>query len=230
MLTTKAAGTTLMTNTYGSGNRLLTKSTYGNGDYVNYVYDDLGRTVKIKKNGSDAYSWRYNASGDTAMHTDYVNDRVYYYTYDSLGRIVAETEKTQGGDEYRFANNYVYDATNNLTKLTNTADGLAVTTKYYYDTANRPSESYLNSYVDHQYTYDTLGRLNYTTLNFKSDATVKVDYTYANAANRSADDVTYITSQISKEEIGDRGYAYTYDKVGNITKITEKKTRDGSLS
>ena len=228
VLTTKAAGTTLMTNTYGSGNGLLTKSTYGNGDYINYSYDDLGRTVKIKKNGSDAYSWRYNASGDTAMHTDYVNDRVYYYTYDSLGRIVAETEQTRGGDDYRFTNNYVYDATNNLTKLTNTADGLAVTTKYYYDTANRPSESYLNSYVDHQYTYDTLGRLNYTTLNFKSDATVEVDYTYANAANRSADDVTYITSQISKEEIGDRGYAYTYDKVGNITKITEKKTASGS--
>ncbi len=112
--------------------------------------------------------------------------------------------------------------------LCNTADGLAVTTKYYYDTANRPSKSYLNSYVDHQYVYDTLGRLNYTTLNFKSDATVKLDYTYANAANRSADDVTYITSQISKEEIGDRGYAYTYDKVGNITKITEKKTASGS--
>ena len=36
VLTTKAAGTTLMTNTYGAGNGLLTKSTYGNGDYVNY--------------------------------------------------------------------------------------------------------------------------------------------------------------------------------------------------
>ncbi len=73
--TTKAAGTTLMTNTYGSGNGLLTKSTYGNGDYVNYSYDELGRTTKIKKNGSDAYSWRYNASGDTAMHTDHINSR-----------------------------------------------------------------------------------------------------------------------------------------------------------
>ncbi len=228
VLTTKAAGTTLMTNTYGTGNGLLNKSTYGNGDYVSYNYDDLGRTTRVNKNSSYAYYWRYNANGDTAMHTDYVNDRVYYYTYDSLGRIVAETEKTQGEDEYRFANNYTYDTSNNLTKLINTADGLAVTTKYYYDTANRPEKSYLNSYVDHAYTYDTLGRLNYTTLNFKNDATVKVDYTYANAANRSAEDVTYITSQISKEEIGDRGYAYTYDKVGNITKITEKKTASGS--
>ena len=90
----------------------------------------------------------------------------------------------------------------------------------------------INSYVDHQYTYDTLGKLNYTTYNFKGDKTVKHDYTYANAANRTDSEgkITYITSQISKEEIGDRGYAYTYDKVGNITKITEKKTASGSYA
>ena len=158
------------------------------------------------------------------MHTDYNSGRVYYYTYDSLGRVIREFEKTYGEEEYRFGSQFTYDLSNNLTKLVNSADGLAVTTKYYFDAANRPTKSYLNAYVDHQYVYDTLGRLNYTNLNFKNDAQVKIDYTYANAANRTDSEgkITYITSQISKEEIGDRGYEYTYDKVGNITEIKEK--------
>ncbi len=229
VLTTQAAGNTLMTNTYGAGNGLLNKSTYGNDDYVNYVYDSLGRTTRVNKNGSNAYYWRYNANGDTAMHADYLSDRVYYYTYDSLGRIVAETEKTQGADEYRFSNNYAYDASNNLTKLVNTADGLAVTTKYYYDAANRPSKSYLNAYVDHAYSYDSLGRLYQKTINTKKDP-ITVTYTYRLSDRNENGSQTYRTTQLGWEKIENRTYGYEYDVLGNITKITVKEPGATSYS
>ncbi len=223
VLTTKAAGTTLMTNTYGTGNGLLNKSTYGNDDYVNYVYDDLGRTTRINKNGSNTYYWRYNANGDTAMHTDYVSDRVYYYTYDSLGRIVAETEKTRGEDEYRFSNNYVYDLSNNLTKLVSVSDGTTSSTSHTYDTANRPEKTTLNGTVSYEYDYDALGRMSKITLN-NSSTDVLLSYTYLDSARNEDNSTTYKTTQIGTETIGDRAYTYTYDKVGNITAITEKKT------
>ena len=224
ILSTKVGSQPLMTNEYQANNGKLTKSTYGNGDYKEYTYNDYGQTVRINENNKNAFYWRYNNTGYPYMHTDYNSGRVYYYTYDSLGRVIREFEKTYGEEEYRFGSQFTYDLSNNLTKLVNSADGLAVTTKYYFDAANRPTKSYLNAYVDHQYVYDTLGRLNYTNLNFKNDAQVKIDYTYANAANRTDSEgkITYITSQISKEEIGDRGYEYTYDKVGNITEIKEK--------
>ncbi len=223
VLTTKAAGTTLMTNTYGTGNGLLNKSTYGNDDYVNYVYDDLGRTTRINKNGSNTYYWRYNANGDTAMHTDYVSDRVYYYTYDSLGRIVAETEKTRGEDEYRFSNNYVYDLSNNLTKLVSVSDGTTSSTSHTYDAANRPEKTTLNGTVSYEYDYDALGRMSKITLN-NSSTDVLLSYTYLDSARNEDNSTTYKTTQIGTETIGDRAYTYTYDKVGNITAITEKKT------
>lgn len=64
-----------------------------------------------------------------------------------------------------------------------------------------------------------------------SEETVVIDYDFANAKSRtSTDTVTYKTTQIIKEDIGNRGYKYTYDKLGNITKITEKPAGGTSYS
>lgn len=216
-----------MTNTYQSNNGTLQKSTYGNGDYREYSYDSVGRTTLIKRNGSNSYYWRYNANGNVGLNTDYVNDRVYYYTYDSLGRVVEELEKTYGESEYRFESDYVYDVSNNLKKVVNRADGIVVSTAYTYDSINRPTKTTINSSVNYTYAYDTLGRFSQFYLN-GTNKNVLVDYDYYNAKSRtSTDTVTYKTSQIAREKIEDRGYYYTYDRLGNIIQIDEK-TADSS--
>ena len=216
-----------MTNTYGTGNGLLNQSTYGNQDYVNYVYDDLGRTTRINKNGSNAYYWRYNANGDVAMHTDYAADRVYYYTYDSLGRIVTETEKTRGEDEYRFSNSYAYDSSNNLTKLVCVSDGKTITTNYTYDAANRPKSANLGG-VTLDYTYTQLGALNTRTLN--TTTPLKTSYAYHVSARNEDSSTLYRTSQLGWETIGNDVYRYDYDKTGNLTRILYKNTADASYT
>ncbi|MEE1320646.1 MAG: DNRLRE domain-containing protein, partial [Acutalibacteraceae bacterium] len=99
ILSTKVGSQPLMTNEYQANNGKLTKSTYGNGDYKEYTYNDYGQTVRINENNKNAFYWRYNNTGYPYMHTDYNSGRVYYYTYDSLGRVIREFEKTYGEEE-----------------------------------------------------------------------------------------------------------------------------------
>ncbi len=226
---TKVEGKALMTNEYQPNNGNLIKSTYGNGTVKTYEYNNYGQTTRVNIDGQKAYYWRYNNSGYPYMHTDYVSDRVYYYTYDSLGRIIRQFEKTYGADEYRFASQYTYDLSNNLKKEINVADGKYVSTKNTYDKENRPTKTTLNDNVNFQYAYDGLGRLSTVTMNNSSTKPIKTEYTfYDSNRENSSNSVTYTTTQIKTETLGDkeeaknRTYEYTYGKRGNITKITEK--------
>ncbi len=74
----------------------LTKSTYGNGDYVQYVYDSLGRIVGQKNNGVLAFTQAYDGNGYTSTFTDIANNLLYSYEYDSLGRLLRSTQKKNG--------------------------------------------------------------------------------------------------------------------------------------
>lgn len=80
-LQTKVGSRTLISNTYAKNDYndsnddfgsvpLLTKSTYGNGDYVEYDYDKYGRVVETKHNGVVTYQYKYNASGNLAKLID----------------------------------------------------------------------------------------------------------------------------------------------------------------
>lgn len=219
---TKVGSAVLMTNTYQAKNGNLTKSTYGNGDTVEYTYNAYGQTTKVKKNGADKYLWTYNSTGMPYQHTDLENDRIYTYDYDSLGRVVRQFGNTKSTGENRFMSQYTYDVSNNVTKVVNFADGNKVTTNHNYDAENRPTKTTLNSNVNYEYTYDHLGRLNYYYLNLGANEVLVNPVYYASERNTDGGD-TYQTTQIQREEIGDRGYAYTYDNVGNIKTITEKK-------
>lgn len=226
---TKVGSNVLMTNTYQSGNGNLIRSTYGNGDYVEYTYNSYGQTNLVKKNGANKYYWRYNSTGMPYLYRDYENNRVYTYEYDSLGRIVRTFGNTRTTGENRFSSQYTYDVSNNVTKVVNIADGNKVSTSHTYDAENRPTKTTLNSNVNYEYTYDNLGRLNYYYLNLGSTPLLVNPVYYDSERNAEGDD-TYLTTQIKREEIGDRGYAYTYDDVGNILTITEKKDASSSYT
>ena len=86
-LTTKVGSQTLMTNTYGANNGMLTKSTYGNGDYVENVYDSYDRVTGIKYNGTQKFVYSYDANGSVGKFTDKYINKSYYYKYDMLGRL-----------------------------------------------------------------------------------------------------------------------------------------------
>ena len=96
---------------------------------------------------------------------------------------------------------------------------------YSYDSVNRPTKSYYTSNTQETYTYDTLGRLASSSLKLTSSTFAK-SYEYHSSANYSGK----TTNQIKTENLGDRGYQYTYDRVGNITAIKEKATANGNFN
>ncbi len=220
---TKVGSAVLMTNTYQAKNGNLTMSTYGNGDTVEYDYNAYGQTTKVKKNGDEKYVWTYNSTGMPYKYTDKENGRVYTYDYDSLGRVVRQFGNTESTGENRFMSQYTYDVSNNVTKVVNIADGNKVTTNHTYDAENRPTKTTLNSNVNYEYTYDHLGRLNYYYLNLGANEVLVNPVYYASERNTDGGD-TYQTTQIQREEIGNRAYSYTYDDVGNILTIRELKS------
>ena len=71
----------------GGGN--LKKLTYGNGQYVEYTYDEFDRLVKMVYNSGRYVTYTYNAEGSLAKLTygDGTTEKgSYTFEYDSLGR------------------------------------------------------------------------------------------------------------------------------------------------
>lgn len=53
---------TLVSYTYAAKNGHLTKTTYGNGTYIENTYDELDRIVEVKINGVVKYKYSYNGN------------------------------------------------------------------------------------------------------------------------------------------------------------------------
>jgi YD repeat-containing protein len=75
---------TLVTYTYEPYNGKLIRTTYGNGTYIENVYDELDRIIGIKVNGVTKYRYAYNGNGDLYEVEDVDNNITVCYNYDSL--------------------------------------------------------------------------------------------------------------------------------------------------
>ncbi|MBE6885676.1 MAG: hypothetical protein E7486_01900, partial [Ruminococcaceae bacterium] len=88
---TSVGSRTLSTNLYAPYNGRLTRTTYGNGDYREPVYDSLDRVVGMKCNGITQYTDSYDANGYLGRRLDPINGLEYRYEYDSEGRATRAT-------------------------------------------------------------------------------------------------------------------------------------------
>lgn len=240
--TTKVGDNTLSTNAYGSRNGPLTSTTYGTGDKLANTYDNYGNLKKVIASDSDGnsdtlYTWAYNSAGVTTIHRDYENAKRYLYYYDSIGRLIHTEIRTNANSNHTHvgAIKYEYDLRDNLKSVTMDLGGKTVPVqKYGYAQTkdqdgnvitgsaedasdNLPTRYKLTStrYVD--YEHDTLNRLNKKTLT--TETPFVTSYTYKSSARNTDGGTTYRTTQLSTETIGGTKYAYTYDKVGNITAL-----------
>ena len=165
-------------------------------------------------------------------HIDKENNRVYTYEYDSLGRIVRQFGGTLSTGANRFASQYRYDKSNNITKLTTVADGFRSAVAYTYNNENIPTKTTFDSGATQEYVYDGLNRLNSYELATDTPYTVSYNYHASDRGSYTNGNVsgTYRTTQLRQELLGNRGYVYTYDDVGNITAITEKASGSTSFN
>lgn len=106
----KVGNSVLSNNDYAANNGNLLKTTYGNGFYKSYGYDNLDRVTTVAYNGSSKFQWQYGANGQMGLHKDLQNGMEYRYEYDTAGRLTYED--IVYGDR-----DYTYDGLGRLSSL-----------------------------------------------------------------------------------------------------------------
>ncbi len=216
---------TLVSYIYAAYNGHLLRTTYGNGTYIENVYDELDRIVQIKINGIVKYKYLYNGNGDLYCVEDVDNNTTYCYNYDSLGRLISSYQKT--GSSVSLLTQYEYDKKSRVSAyhcgLAGVAGGtLGQTYSYTYneDDGSLAGISVSGENINGDqfgYDYDTLKRL-YSKSVTGQYRTLAQLYVYKDLTE------TRTTTQIEKlkwtlQNSSVLEYSYTYDAVGNITAV-----------
>ena len=202
---------------------LLTKQTYGNGDYIFYAYDSLDRLAEKSYNDKNGNSvakkqYLYGNDGNIAVTVDFASDSYTRYNYDLSGR-TASIREYSGTDlssnipisytEYKYA-----DKTNYLTNVKHFSPLGTQNIAYNYGNINNgqmPDQVYSvswNGVNKLENSFDALSRL--TTRKVNGLAT---NYTYKDIGENQT------TTLVKSIETGGITHTYEYDALGNITSI-----------
>ena len=211
------AGMTLAIYEYGSNNGLLEKQTYGNGDYITFTYDDLGRTKTATYSDGRVLTYSYTGDGQLYSTHDSETGYTYLYVYDSLGRLVSSRIKTASGTVLR--TEQFYNEDNQLTSQNWQMGSTTYTESYTYneeDGSLATMVSPAGQTLD--FRYDVLRRLDNVTV---GDLYTKTfDYKDL-AGNRTT---TQVSSLTYSGFTGAPTFGYTYDVLGNIVSYNENGT------
>ena len=196
------------------GNNYLSSLDYGNGDKVQYEYDNLGRVTKQTYEDGDTVAYQYDNSGALATVTDSATGRKTTYYYDFTDRLMKYVETGTG---YYHSVGYEYDQLNNLTSLVETINGTDYTTSYVYDDDNRVTSVTTNG-TTVEYTYDTYGRISQQVTK-RGDTTILTEtYTYVGTDTTTSGQIATYKTETANYSVT---YSYTYDDNGNILSVND---------
>lgn len=209
----KIGSRALISHTYSNdANRWLTRSDYGNGDYITYSYDLYGRTSAIGyEDNAEAVKYTYDNNGNLGIVDDNVCGRKTKYLYDFQDRLMGYEENSV---DHSNIVQWGYDDKNNLSSQTQTLNGTSYTTNYSYDNDNRLKQATTGG-KSANYTYDVYGRMTGITAKRGSSTVVSTGITYKNPTSATT------STQVYKWTVGGTTYTYTYDARGNITAISD---------
>ncbi|MBQ9744288.1 MAG: DNRLRE domain-containing protein [Clostridia bacterium] len=221
----KADGTPLATYTYGANNGSLTTLTYGNGSFVSYTYDELGRIVGVcyNENTDERVEYVYASNGSVSYINDISNGLEYTYYYDGEGKLISEKAEKDNSTYYSII--LSYDA----------EDRVAQRELYYPDSSYAPYQGAYYSYnsdnrissimafnnTSEVYSYDSYGRVTHNAMEYTDS------YGYAYILDElhyegvSSNGTSYLISDVNTRmgEVTLYNASYTYDDNGNITRI-----------
>lgn len=235
---TKVGSRTLSTNTYYNyvnddtargGN--LKSTAYANGDSVSYTYDRFDRLIRKSYNSGSYVAYTYNAEGSLARlsYGDSTGELASYrFEYDSLGRLIRSAElDADGGTVQR--TEHIYDCYNRLSRQSWTLGGKTYSESYVYDDpsdTNKNGDGALTqmttatgAVIDYQ--YDTLRRLTRSKVALNGSTVYTTAYAFRDLdASRTTTQVQYRNVRSANGTLLE-GKKYTYDAIGNITRISQ---------
>lgn len=190
-----------------------TSATDTRGNTTNYVYDQLGRLVRISDpaatTGATRGNWDYTYTlrGEVASSTDPTGAR-REATYDDLGRVITSTIVERKPSTVALTSNLTYDdAGNQLTVRRPAGD----TTTWIVNAAGEETELLEPSTDKTLYAYDVVGRL------------AKVTDPLGNATTAAFDlagRLTTVTNLDASNQVL-RIRSLSYDANGNVTATTD---------
>ncbi len=215
-LTTSVGNRLLMTNQYGANNGLLTRSTYGNGHYVENEYDYFDRITGVKYNGTKLFSYVYNSDGLVNRHIDNVNNKTYNYNYDMLGRL--QRMDITGGNSIL----YKYNNLNQVTGTTYNFNGVTKSSTYTYDKGSIPKLTTYPNNATKAHGLNDQAQLDETVLTTTGTNQWETACVYYTAIDDGVSYTTNLVGDYTFKEIG-RTISYTYDGSGNIATKADTK-------
>ena len=232
----KAGNSVLAQYQYDQFNGKLQTMTYGTGEIVRYVYNELDRIAQIwytvpGKTEVCRYRYTYTDNGSLSRVEDLVISQETLYQYDASGNLIGCTVVDTTENVVLAGYTYWYDDENRLSEYEYGYDYYCGTENmfstvlgsYTYGEDQSIEQYALNSNSSRVatigYDYDKMNRLDSKTYTYPS-FNQQVLYTYKDRSSTlSTVLVSKYTSKINNTTSAE--YTYTYDTRGNITKITD---------
>ncbi len=216
LISTKIGDVAIASNTYSANNGNLTKTTYANGDFVEYTYDKYDNLTKITGENGTIAEFIYNKKGLVAKAVDNSSTTTTYYYYDFGGNLTGEYRQNKSGDLAYYLS--VDEEGNQIEKTSINGQLKTITT----GTDKDGKEFVSNDGITAETTTDDFGRkTEVKTSRGEGKSVFFTNYEYANgkAENSTTNLVSKLTQQYGIDELVQ--YEYTYDKNGNITEIKQ---------
>ena len=216
LISTNIGNVALVSNTYSENNGNLIKTTYANGDYIEYTYDQYDNITKLTDETGVIAEFIYNKKGLVAKAIDNSSVTTTYYYYDFNGTLAGEYRQTANGELSYY---FTYDSNGNKIEKTS----INGQTKTITTGIDEDGKSYVsNDGITAKTTTDDFGRTTEVKTSRGEGNTVFFsNYEYANGKtdNSTTNLVSKLTQKYGNNEIVN--YEYTYDANGNITEIKQ---------
>ncbi|MCI5699953.1 MAG: RICIN domain-containing protein, partial [Lachnospiraceae bacterium] len=215
----QAGDKNLASYTYLPHNGPLSRLTYGNGDYLDYVYDREQRIQALKANGTVICENIYDGEGRMAGQKDIAGGVDYSFSYDLIGRLTAMD--TSRGQQLRIG----YDDKNRVDSVVHKVNGTGYNVSCLYgDVAQqqRPGLIYglkVDDIRRQEISYDLLARISEKKILLDGGAEHTTTYAFADGPRMGT-----TTSLVERVTSGGKTLSYTYDGRGNILTISENGT------
>lgn len=185
----------LVNKQYDSLGGKIERITYGNLNYINFLYDEFDRIIKMEKDNEN-YKFVYNNISKLGkIISDNINVDIIYDT--------AERIKTYECNDLKI--DYEYDSNDNVVSSKKNINNESFEINYTYNSDNSLKQIQFGNNIL-KYEYDNLGRI----ISYKYNDCEFTKYSY--------DKNGYRNSILIKEIQSIDNYKYIYDKQGNISK------------